>query len=257
MTERRGAVEVFPTAEAMTRLAAHEFVVLADRAIRRSGRFAVALSGGNTPRDLYRLLAAEPYASQVDWDQVQPFWGDERCVPPDDPASNYRMAREALLDGVQALLPNVHRIRGEDDPTEAAAGYQREIRTAFGTPDGPPQSTPGHCFDLVLLGLGEDGHTASLFPGTAAVLETERWVVGHRVAAVPEWRITLTPPVLTAAGSILFLVSGSNKAAALHRVIEGPYRPLELPAQVVASGGQARWLVDAAAASQLGTSGAP
>src|SRR5262245_43651652 len=110
MRERRGALEVFPAVDALMRFAAHEFVALADRAIRRSGRFLVALSGGNTPRELYRLLGGEPYRSEVDWDQVQVFWGDERCVPPDHPASNYRMAREALLDSIQALLPNVHRI---------------------------------------------------------------------------------------------------------------------------------------------------
>ncbi len=232
--------------------AAEVFIRRAAEAIRSSGRFCVALSGGSTPRGLYALLAAEPDAARVDWPRVHVFWADERCVPPSDPASNHRMARELLLDRVPVPGSNVHRIRGEDDPAEAAAAYERELREAFSTPAGPPRPAPGRRFDLVLLGLGDDGHTASLFPGRAALEETTRWVIAHHVAAVAAWRITLTPPVINAAADVVFLVSGREKAAILQRVIEGPYRPAELPAQRVAPrDGCLRWLADAAAARDL------
>ena len=157
-------VEVFPTAEALMQAAAETVVRCAVEAIRTSGRFTFALSGGSTPRRLYTLLGTEPHAARVDWPRVHVFWSDERCVPPACPASNYRMARESLLDRVPVLEPNIHRICGEADPAEAAAAYERELRQAFSAPEGPPRCTPGRCFDLVLLGLGEDGHTSSLVP---------------------------------------------------------------------------------------------
>jgi 6-phosphogluconolactonase len=245
-------VEVLPTAEALMQAAAEAFVRCAAEAMRTSGRFAVALSGGSTPRRLYELLTTEPHAARVDWPRVYVFWGDERCVPPEDPASNYRMARESLLDRVPVPGPNVHRIRGEDDPADAAEAYERELRQAFSAPEGPPRSAPGGRFDLVLLGLGDDGHTASLFPGTAALRETTRWVVAHHVAAASMWRITLTPLVINAAADVVFIVSGPEKAVILQRVVEGPCRPDELSAQGVAPrAGRLRWLVDAAAARNL------
>jgi 6-phosphogluconolactonase len=146
----------------------------------------------------------------------------------------------------------VHRIRGEDAPAEAAAAYERELRAAFATPDGPPRTDPCARFDLVLLGLGPDGHTASLFPGTPAVRERERWVVGHQVAVAPSWRVTMTAVVINAAADVVFLVAGGDKASALHRVLEGPYEPDVLPAQTIAPrAGRLRWLVDAAAGAEL------
>jgi 6-phosphogluconolactonase len=245
-------VEVLPTAEALAQAAAEALVRCAVEAIRTSGRFAVALSGGSTPKRLYALLATEPHAARVDWPRVHVFWSDERCVPPASPASNYRMARECLLDHVPLPQPNIHRIRGEGDPLEAAAAYERELRHAFSVPEGPPRRAPGRRFDFVLLGLGEDGHTASLFPGTAALQETTRWVVAHYVAAMSMWRITLTPLLINAAADVAFIVSGREKTIALRRVIEGPYRPAELPAQGIAPrDGRLRWLVDAAAARHL------
>jgi len=243
---------VFPTVDALMRAAAEAFVRCAAESIRVSARFAVALSGGSTPAGLYALLATGAYARRVDWLRVHVFWGDERCVPPNDPASNYRLARESLLDHVPVPAANLHRIRGEDDPAAAAAEYEWELRQAFATPDGPPGSAPGSRFDLVLLGLGDNGHTASLFPGMAAVHERGRWVVAQQVAAVPKWRVTLTPVVINAAGEVVFLVSGREKAATLGRVLDGPYQPDSLPAQVVAPrNGRVRWLVDAAAAADL------
>lgn len=248
----RARVAVLPTREALIESAAHRFVAAAEEAIEASGRFVVALSGGSTPRGLYALLATDAYASRVDWSRVHVLWGDERCVPPDDPASNYRMARQALLDHVPLAEGNVHRIAGESDPAEAASAYERQLRRLFGSPTGPPRPTPGARFDLVLLGLGKDGHTASLFPGSKAVRETGRWVMAERIAGVPRARVTLTPPVINAAAEVLFLVSGGDKAAMLHRVLDGPWRSDALPAQaIVPAAGRLGWLVDAGAAADL------
>src|SRR2546427_1575890 len=160
---------------------------------------------------MYAHLAAEPDASGVNWSRVQVLWGDERCVPPDHAASNYRMAREALLDHVPIPAANVHRIRGEDDPAEAATVYERVIRDVLRTPLGPPRDAPGARIDLVLLGLGEDGHTASLFPGAVAVHDSPCWVRAEYVQAVSAWRVTLTPNTLnTAAPGPLFLATAAT-----------------------------------------------
>jgi 6-phosphogluconolactonase len=236
-------VEVFPAPDALMRAAADRLVDRAGGAVEAHGRFAVALSGGSTPRALYELLATEAYAARIDWPSVHVFWSDERCVPPGDPASNYRMARETLLDRVPVPAGNVHRIRGEDEPATAATAYESELRGFFGA---------NGRFDLVLLGMGEDGHTASLFPRTAAIRETRNQVVAHHAAAVSAWRITLTPVVINAASEVWFLVSGGNKAATLRTAVEGPYDPDAIPAQAIAPrDGELLWLVDAAAAAKL------
>ena len=245
-------LEVLPTAALAAEAAARRFVAAANDAIRARGTFVVALSGGSTPRSMYAHLAAEPDASGVNWSRVQVLWGDERCVPPDHAASNYRMAREALLDHVPIPAANVHRIRGEDDPAEAATVYERVIRDVLRTPLGPPRDAPGARIDLVLLGLGEDGHTASLFPGTAALHDTRCWVRAEHVQRLAMWRITLTPVIINAAAEVAFLVSGVAKAAILQQVLEGPRRPYELPAQLIApTAGRVRWFVDAPAAAAL------
>jgi 6-phosphogluconolactonase len=245
-------VEIYPTGDALMQAAAQRFAACAEAAIQAAGRFVVALSGGSTPKRLYALLATEPYAGRVQWSRVHVFWGDERCVPPDDPASNYRTAREALLSRVPVPEGNVHRMRGEDDPGSAAAAYERELREIFVTPDGPPACTPARRFDLVLLGMGDNGHTASLFPGTPAVRETERWVMAQCVNAVSMWRVTLTPVIINSAAEVTFLVSGGEKAGMLRRVLKGPNMPDALPAQAIAPGhGRLRWLVDATAAADL------
>lgn len=249
-------VVVHPTVDALMRAAADEFAAAAATAVRSTGRFAVALAGGSTPRRLYALLATPPYADAIAWEHAEVFFGDERCVPPDDPASNYGMAREALLAHVPVPPERIHRIRGEDPPDIAAAAYERELRAAFATPTGPPRATPRHCFDLVLLGMGDNGHTLSLFPRSPSLHEHERWVVAVRVDARPPARITLTAPVANAAWLALFLVAGADKAAMLRRVLEGPPDPDVLPAQLIApQTGRTRWLVDAAAAAQLAADG--
>jgi 6-phosphogluconolactonase len=211
-------------------------VAAASEAIHARGEFVVALAGGATPRTMYARLAAPPLFAMVHWSSVQFLWGDERCVPPDDEASNYRMAREALLDHVPVAAANVHRIRGEDDPVRAAAAYEREKRR----------------IDLVLLGLGEDGHTASLFPGAVAAHDDPRWAIAVRAPVAPAWRVTLTPVVINAAAEVAFLVAGDAKAGIVGRVLEGPRRPHELPAQlIVPTSGRVVWFLDAMAAAEL------
>lgn len=243
---------VFPNALALAEDAAQRFARAAGDAVNSRGTFVVALSGGTTPRSLYAQLAGPLYASSVPWPLVQVLWGDERCVPPDHAASNYRMAREALLDHVPIPATNVHRIHGEDDPIMAARAYEQTLRGVLGTPQGPPGDVPEARIDLVLLGLGDDGHTASLFPGAPVVTEGEPWVVAHRTPTEPPWRVTLTPVIINAAAEILFLVSGEGKAAIVARVLEGPLRPAELPAQLIApTQGRVHWLLDAAAARDL------
>jgi 6-phosphogluconolactonase len=251
MTMRR-TVEVAADRGALMEAGAAAFVSAARAAIGAHGRFVTALSGGSTPRALFELLATDRFTSSVDWSRTHVCWGDERAVPPDAKESNYRMAREALLDRVPIPAAQVHRIRGEDPPPVAAEAYERTLRTLFETPVGPPRPEPGARFDLVLLGMGDNGHTASLFPGLHAVREAERWVVAESVAEVGMWRITLTPVVLNAAAEVVFLVAGADKAPMLHRILDGPLRPDALPAQIVAPHhGRLRWLVDTDAAARL------
>jgi 6-phosphogluconolactonase len=244
---------VFADSAALAVASAERFALAAERAIAERGRFVVALSGGSTPRSTFELLAREPLTSRVNWARVVFVWGDERCVPPTNVESNFHMAREALLDHVLVPPGNVHRMHGEDDPESAATSYEATLRTLFQTPDGPPSFERGRNIDLALLGLGENGHTASIFPGSAVVNERVKWVSPDYVPAVSMWRITLTSPVLNAASEILFLVSGASKASVLQRVLEGHHVPHELPAQLIApTHGRLQWMVDRAAAAELG-----
>ncbi|HZY88352.1 MAG TPA: 6-phosphogluconolactonase [Gemmataceae bacterium] len=242
-------VRRFPDAEPVSRAAAEEFVRRAAEAIAARGRFTVALSGGSTPRRLYQLLAGEPYRGQVDWGRVEVFWGDERSVPPDDKESNYRMAREAMLTALALPPGHVHRMEAERaDRDTAAREYQAEIARAFGVDaNGEPPA-----FDLILLGMGPDGHTASLFPHTAALGETKRWVVVNHVPKFNTDRMTLTYPVLNRACEVLFLVAGADKAEPLAEVLQGPPDPERLPSQRVRpTDGQLLFFVDRAAAARL------
>jgi len=237
-------VKIYPDASALARAAAEHFVALSAEAVRAHGRFAVALSGGSTPKSLYSLLATDEFAARLDWTRVHIFWGDERCVPPEHPDSNYRMAREALLDHVPIPAGNIYRIQGEREPADTADDYERVLQ-AFFTRREPR-------FDLILLGMGEDGHTASLFPGTAVIHEQARWVVAHYVKKLRAWRATLTPVVINAAANVTFLVAGASKAECLSQVLTGPYQPDVLPAQIVRpADGHLLWLVDSEAAVQL------
>ena len=244
------SVEIFPTPMEMSEAAARLFTARAAAAVSLRGRFIAALSGGKTPVTLYTMLTQKPFTSQIPWARVHLFWVDERCVPPDHEDSNYRMVRERLLDHVPILPDNVHRMRGEMDPVEAAARYEEGMRQFFSSSQSSEGAFP--VFDLVLLGLGGDGHTASLFPGTRAIRESARWVLGHYVDAKKGWRITLTPPVINAARMAVFTVAGAGKAAVLKDVMEGPFRPDFLPAQIVRpDSGNLLWMLDREAAALL------
>src|SRR5512137_2212408 len=245
------SVEIFSSPVEMSEAAARLFTARAGEAVSTRRRFCAALSGGKTPVALYRLLAKAPFASQIPWARVHLFWGDERCVPLDHVDSNYRLVREMLLDHVPIPAANVHRIPAEMDPVEAAARYEGQLREFFAPHgDGLP------VFDCILLGLGKDGHTASLFPGTRAIRESARWVLGHYVDAQKGWRITLTPPVINAARSVVFIVAGSGKAAVVKVILEGPLRPDTLPAQIVRpAGGDLVWILDREAAALLKVEG--
>jgi 6-phosphogluconolactonase len=237
-------VKVFASAHDLAEAVAEEFVTLAAIAVADRGQFVVALAGGSTPRAAYTLLASKPYASRVDWSRVLFLWGDERCVPPDHPESNYRMAREVLLGHVPVPEQNILRIQGEMEPTQAADTYEDALRALSGG------LIPR--LDLAMLGMGDDGHTASLFPGTAAVHEKVRWVVAHRVKEFDAWRVTLTPVVLNGAANVLLVVSGKGKAGRLREVLEGLYHPDVLPVQIIKpSAGRLVWMVDEAAAAEL------
>lgn len=238
-------LQVLDDTEALAQAAADRFVAASEEAIENRGRFTVALSGGSTPQGAYSRLADPSLATKVSWRNVEIFWGDERCVPPDHPDSNYRMVRKTLIQKVPIPQTNVHRIQGELDPDLAAEAYEEQLRSVFGTKDRPR-------FDLILLGLGKDGHTASLFPGSQALRETRRWVAAVFVESLEAWRVTLTPPVLNSARQLSFLVAGKSKAKRLHEVLLGEQQPELLPAQIIQPrNGQVSWLIDQAAAANL------
>ncbi len=246
----RPDLRILADGDEVCRVAAEEFVRLAEEAVRARGRFTVAISGGSTPRALYRLLADERAGlrARVSWGHVHVFWGDERHVPPEHPDSNYRMAHEALLSWVPVPPGHVHRIPAENpDAAKAAGEYAQVLRACFDLAAGRfPR------FDLILLGMGPDGHTASLFPGTDAVHEKTRLVVAPWVDTLNGHRITLTPPVLNHAARVVFLVCGEEKAAALRAVLQGDSQPDRFPAQAVRPvNGRLTWMVDRAAARLL------
>ncbi len=230
-------VVVRGTAREVEREAVSRIIAIAKSALHERPLFSMALAGGSTPREIYRRLAA---SDELDWSRIQVFWGDERAVPPDDPNSNYRMAREALLDHVAIPPAQVHRMPAErDDLDDAARTYERRLVEVLGS---PPR------LDLVLLGLGTDAHTASLFPGEAAVREQTRLVLSTPAPVIAP-RLTLTPPALNAARHVLFLVTGYEKRQALRRVWDGPREPDVVPAQVVEPpDGDVIWLIDREAA---------
>lgn len=228
----------------LCRKTAAVFVAASEQAVRERGRFMVVLAGGKTPAGVYRLLAGE-MRNAVPWDKSYVFWSDERCVPPDNPESNYGMAERELLRHVPVPPEHVFRMKGELEPQRAAEEYERALREIF-------QLAPGEAprFDLLLLGMGEEGHTASLFPGSEALDEARRLVVAPYVPKVKMYRITLTLPVLNSARAVVMLVAGQNKAATLGKVFLGPAE--QLPVQRVRpAGGSLTWIVDEEAARQL------
>ncbi len=230
-------IVILPDPTALAREAADRFVTIARSAIAAQGRLTVALSGGSTPKALYAQLVTQ----SIDWPHVDVCWGDERCVPPDHPDSNYAMARHALLSHIDIPIQNVHRLKGELDPAEAAQQYETELRALFGA---QPR------FDLILLGMGAEAHTASLFPGTPALHEQQRWVVAQYVDKLQANRLTLTPVIINQATTVIFLIAGNDKAAALQTVWHGAHDPDRYPAQIVMpTTGRVIWLVDQAAAT--------
>jgi 6-phosphogluconolactonase len=242
-------VRILSDANSIAQTAAAEFLEAARSAVRQRDCFYVALAGGSTPKALYGLLATDPLLqANVPWSQLQLFFGDERHVPPDHAESNFRMVTEAMISKAPIDPKQVHRIKGEyPDPDEAAQEYEKDLRASFGLSEGQLPR-----FDLVLLGMGPEGHTASLFPGTKALREERRLVVRNWVGKLYSERITLTPPVINNAARVMFMVHGSEKAPALKAVLEGPYEPEQLPAQMIQpKSGKVLWLVDPTAASML------
>ena len=214
-------------------------------AIAERGRFTIALSGGGTPKPIYAQLATADYRDRIAWEKVDIFFGDERCVAPDDTRSNYRMARDTWFDHVPIPAQNIHRILGEEDPELEALRYEKEVAHFHRTATLP-------AFDLILLGMGENGHTASLLPGTAALRETARWVVAQYVEEMSTWRVTFTAPLINAARHVAFLAEGAGKAQMLWNVLEGPYQPDVWPSQLIQpASGELHWLIDAAAAAKV------
>lgn len=234
------SIAIFEDPNELAEAAARDFSEKAAAAISARGRFSVALAGGSTPKATYEVLARD-FSETVDWPNVHVFIGDERTVPPDHRDSNFRMASEALLDHVSP--GSVHRMRGELDPEEAARAYEAELRDFFG--EKP-------LLDLIHLGVGEDGHTASLFPGTSALDATDRLVVSNVVEKLDTVRLTLTAPVINGARSVVFLVAGEGKAEALAGILEGGGDPREYPAKMINPGsGGSEWMVDRGAAGSL------
>lgn len=236
--------ELFENKEALSQAAAELFAVQARTTVDARGRFLVLLSGGETPRRTYELLAQEPHRTRIPWQQVQFFWGDERCVPADDPRRNEVMAHRAFLDALPLHPEQLHPIMDDRSPRQAAERYEAQLRDFFD--DSPP------CFDFIFLGLGEDGHTASLLPDSEALNEQVRWTaVTHRPDEEFS-RVTLTAPLLNQAAVLLFLVVGCNKAKVLHSVLEETGHRLLLPAQLVRPlSGDLYWFVDREAACLL------
>lgn len=243
-------VRVLTDADAVARAVAARFVEIACEAVGARGRFSVALSGGTTPRRVYELLSGEEFSARVEWAKVHVFFGDERCVPPDDAESNYRMARESLLSRVPIPTQNVHRMIGEGDAVANARLYEDELRAFFRTDESPIEELPR--FDLALLGMGDDGHTASLFPHSPALEERQAWVVANRIEKFNAFRLTLTARAINHAAHVLFIVTGAGKAERLREVLEGGRDPLRLPSQLIKpTSGTLDWYVDRAASSKL------
>lgn len=251
----RGTITVFADPEATAAGVASLFAEEAKRAVSERGTFSVVLSGGGTPRRAYELLAQPPFRDRIPWERVHVFWGDERCVQPDDPRSNERMVREALLDKVPIPHDQIHSLRCAESRPAAVARYESLLRNLFAPPaaGGP---------DLILLGLGDNGHTASLFPHTPVLAERDHWVAdvftdaaagaGTTAAGEDLWRVTLTAPFINTAATVVFVATGLAKASVVREVVEGPYDPDRLPAQLIRpTQGRLRWYLDGDAAAHL------
>jgi 6-phosphogluconolactonase len=239
-------IQIFKDLQELSLTAAELFVKSAAQAITTRGHFYTALSGGGTPKPLYELLARAPYRDQIDWSKVHIFWGDERCVPHDDPGNNYFQAKQALFDHIPLPPENIHRVASELEPEDAANDYARVLNTFAEAPFSWPR------FDLVLLGMGDDGHTASLFPGSQVNVTSPAIAVTANYQDRPARRISLTQLVFNAARQIVFLAVGQGKSETLASILNGVYHPELLPAQRIRpTDGEILWLIDEAAASKL------
>ncbi|MCX7600296.1 MAG: 6-phosphogluconolactonase [Armatimonadetes bacterium] len=245
-------IRVYADAAELAAAGAELVAGLAREAQAERGRCTLVLAGGSTPAALYRQLAHEPLSGDLDWTRMFLFWGDERCVSPDDARSNFRMVCENLLRRVEVPHGNIFRIPCELSPDAAAAWYEETLRGFFaGVQGAGGDITPA--FDVVLLGLGDDGHVASIFPNTAAISEPNRWVLPIYVEKLDAWRVTLTPAAFKAARNVIFYVSGLAKSRAVREALEGTHDPQQRPAQAVRpENGKIYWLLDAQAAMDLG-----
>ncbi len=238
---------IYDTPERLSEAAAEVFAKYASDAVAARGVARIAISGGSTPGRMFSLLATDPFLDQVPWDKLEMYWVDERCVGPEDADSNFGMTREKLLSKVPLSADRVFRMEGELDPEEAAAKYEAALRNSFKL-----EGAEAPAFDLILLGMGDDGHTASLFPHTAAIDELGRLVVANHVEAKDTWRITLTWPVINHGRTVIFLIEGAAKADRLHEVLLGDYDPERLPSQLIRpESGRIHLLLDAEAARRL------
>jgi 6-phosphogluconolactonase len=236
-------IEILPDETALAAAAADHFVEIVESTLRYREIADIAVAGGSTPRAMNALLASTPRREAVAWPRVRFFFGDERTVPPDDPESNYRMTRETLFEPLNIPAAHIFRMHGEDEPAAAAAAYAQELLATLGE---RPR------FDLLYLGMGPDGHTASLFPGTLATVDDSKLAVANWVEKFSTWRITLTPHVINDATHVVITAGGASKADALHGVLDGPHVPDTYPIQLVAPvDGELHWLIDAPAAAKL------
>ena len=241
--------EIFEDLPALAAGLAEWITSLIEETLTRQPRFSLALSGGSTPKKLHELLASSPYKERIDWKKVSIFFGDERAVPLDDDRNNARMAFDTLLDKVPVPKSQIHIMRTELPPEEAAAAYQKTLQEYFG---GSENQLPKLTFDLILLGMGDDGHTLSLFPGTAVIHEEKKWVVSFFLPAQDMYRITLTKIIANRAAHVAFMISGAGKADALKAVIEGKSEPDKYPSQVIEpTAGELHFFLDKAAAAKL------
>ena len=240
MTREIGELRVYDNPAEVAQALADLFIEKGVHAIDSRGSYAVSLAGGTTPKAAYQLLGGRDYRDDLEWNKIDIFFGDERCVPPEDDQSNYKMANNAFMAAVGIPTENIHRIRGEINPEDAAEEYREELRQVLG---------PEPRFDLVMLGMGPDGHTASLFPGSDPMEGEEQLVRAVYSTSQAQWRVTLTPRVLNNARTIVFAAEGTAKTAILKRVREGEYTPTQLPSQIIVPrDGELIWLVDKAAA---------
>lgn len=239
-------LHLYEDTDALYAAAAAQWVTLAERAIDGQGGFHVALSGGSTPRGLYERLASPPCQGRIAWDKVHIYFGDERCVGPEHAESNYRMAKESLLQDAPIPATQIHRMAGESEDLEGtAAGYAQLLSTQLPEVDGARR------FDLVMLGLGPDGHVASLFPQSPALSERTKWVLPVHVAKLDAWRLTITLPVIEAARSIMLLVAGANKASIMGELMKDYQGHPRYPVEMINPQGRMEWYIDRAAAPFL------